>query len=87
MTKAIPVGDHILSSFEPPFSYISTMSKVLLTVAALVGSASAFAPARQATSVTSLNEFAGGLVGGEGPEPIPITGPSTNWDPCGFAEV
>jgi hypothetical protein len=63
------------------------MSKVLLTVAALVGSANAFAPARQATSVTSLNEFAGGLVGGEGPEPIPITGPSTNWDPCGFAEV
>lgn len=77
-----------MSSFETPiFISLSTMSKVLLTVAALVGSASAFAPARQATSVTSLNEFAGGLVGGEGPEPIPISGPSTNWDPCGLAEV
>jgi hypothetical protein len=64
------------------------MSKVLLTVAALAGSASAFAPARVARSSTSLNEFARGYVGGEGPEPIPFSsqGSSVNWDPVGFTE-
>ena len=65
------------------------MTKFLLTVAALAGSASAFAPASSVKSSTSLNEFANGMVGGEGPEPIPFSsqGSSVNWDPCGFAEV
>eukprot|EP00980_Cylindrotheca_fusiformis_P027984 scaffold22575_cov141-Cylindrotheca_fusiformis.AAC.15 len=55
---------------------------------ALAGSASAFAPAQSAKSSTVLNEFANGLVGGEGPEPIPFSsqGTSVNFDPFGFAE-
>jgi len=65
------------------------MAKFLLTVAALAGSASAFTPASSVKSSTSLNEFANGYVGGEGPEPIPFSGQtsSVNWDPCGFSEV
>jgi hypothetical protein len=65
------------------------MTKFLLTIAALAGSASAFAPASSVKSTTSLNAFANGYVGGEGPEPIPFSsqGSSVNWDPCGFAEV
>lgn len=65
------------------------MAKYLLTIAALASSASAFAPVASVKSSTSLNEFANGYVGGEGPEPIPFSsqGSSVNWDPCGFAEV
>ena len=65
------------------------MAKYLLTIAALASSASAFAPAPSVKSSTTLNEFANGYVGGEGPEPIPFSsqGSSVNWDPCGFAEV
>jgi hypothetical protein len=65
------------------------MTKFLLTIAALAGSAGAFAPASSVKSTVSLNEFANGYVGGEGPEPIPFSsqGSSVNWDPCGFAEV
>ena len=65
------------------------MAKFLLVVAALAGSASAFAPVRLATSSNALDAFANGYVGGEGPEPIPFSsqGSSVNWDPCGFAEV
>jgi len=36
-----------------------------------------------------LNEFANGLVGGEGPEPVPFNFPgqsSVNFDPLGFSE-
>lgn len=63
------------------------MVKSLLITAALVASASAFAPAQQAqVSSTSLNEFANGYVGGEGPEPMIMGGTSKNWDPAGFAE-
>mmetsp|Transcript_98258 Transcript_98258/g.275089 ORF Transcript_98258/g.275089 Transcript_98258/m.275089 type:complete len:206 (-) Transcript_98258:1106-1723(-) len=64
------------------------MTKFLLTVAALAGSASAFAPAASVKSSTALNEFARGYVGGEGPEPIPFSSQSSsvNWDPAGFAE-
>ena len=67
----------------------STMSKAFLTVAALAGSASAFAPVSTITSPSSLNAFANGYVGGEGPEPIPFSaqGTSVNWDPFGFTEV
>jgi hypothetical protein len=66
-----------------------TMAKFLLVVAALASSASAFAPVRLATTSTTLDAFANGYVGGEGPEPIPFSsqGTSVNWDPCGFAEV
>ena len=63
------------------------MSKVVLTLATLAASASAFAPASKVASSTSLNAFANGYAGGDGPEPIPIGGGSKNWDPCGFAEV
>lgn len=65
------------------------MTKFFLTVAALAGSASAFAPAASVKSSTALNEFARGYVGGEGPEPIPFSSQSSsvNWDPAGFAEV
>uniref|UniRef100_A0A7R9WPH0 Plastid light harvesting protein n=1 Tax=Craspedostauros australis TaxID=1486917 RepID=A0A7R9WPH0_9STRA len=65
------------------------MVKTLMIAAALAGTASAFAPSQSAPkAVTSLNEFANGLVGGEGPEPIPFSsqGSSVNWDPCGFTE-
>ena len=63
------------------------MVKSLLVTAALVASASAFAPAKDARVSTSLNEFANGLVGGEGPEPMIVGGTSKNWDPVGFTEV
>eukprot|EP00339_Tiarina_fusa_P018889 CAMPEP_0117045338 /NCGR_PEP_ID=MMETSP0472-20121206/31370_1 /TAXON_ID=693140 ORGANISM="Tiarina fusus, Strain LIS" /NCGR_SAMPLE_ID=MMETSP0472 /ASSEMBLY_ACC=CAM_ASM_000603 /LENGTH=203 /DNA_ID=CAMNT_0004757311 /DNA_START=10 /DNA_END=621 /DNA_ORIENTATION=+ len=62
------------------------MAKFLLTIAALAGSASAFAPAASVKSSTTLDAFANGYVGGEGPEPLPLTGTSVNFDPCGFAE-
>lgn len=65
------------------------MNKLLFTVAALAGSASAFAPAASGKVSTAVNEFANGYVGGEGPEPIPFSSQSSsvNWDPAGFAEV
>ena len=65
------------------------MAKFLLTLAAIAGSASAFAPQASVRSSTSLNEFANGYVGGEGPEPIPFSSQksSVNWDPAGFTEV
>lgn len=65
------------------------MNKFLVTVAALAGSASAFAPATSGKASSALNEFARGYVGGEGPEPIPFSSQSSsvNWDPAGFAEV
>ena len=68
------------------------MTKFLLTSAALVASASAFAPVSQSqsrVSSTSLNEFCNGYVGGEGPEPIPFSSQQTsvNWDPFDFAGV
>ncbi len=65
------------------------MTKFLLTIAALAGSASAFAPSSSVKSSTALNEFARGYVGGEGPEPIPFSSQSSsvNWDPAGFTEV
>ena len=74
---------------HPNNKKIITMTKFLLTIAALAGSATAFAPSSSVKLSTSLNEFANGYVGGEGPEPIPFSsqGSSVNWDPCGFAEV
>jgi hypothetical protein len=63
------------------------MVKTLLVTAALVASASAFAPAKDVRASTSLDAFANGYVGGEGPEPMFIGGTSKNWDPFGFSEV
>ena len=55
----------------------------------------AFAPPSpmlsSSTTSSALHEFANGLVGGEGPEPMPFNfaGDKTakNFDPIGFAEV
>ena len=79
-----------------PFQQKSTQTMTMktacvLAAASLVASASAFAPTQTArtTTSTSLNEFANGYVGGEGPEPIPFSSQqsSVNWDPAGFTEV
>lgn len=61
-------------------------------LAAMAGSVAAFAPTHIATTTTSssLNEFAKGLVGSEGPEPMPFNWgekTSKNFDPIGFSEV
>jgi hypothetical protein len=60
-----------------------------LILASLVASAAAFAPAQQGASSSALKEFANGMVGSEGPEPMPFTSgsrTSVDFDPCGFAE-
>ena len=63
--------------------------KTAAVLTTLVGSASAFAPASKVASSTATSAFADGMVGGEGPEPMPFTTSKTskNWDPAGFAEV
>mmetsp|Transcript_30816 Transcript_30816/g.64939 ORF Transcript_30816/g.64939 Transcript_30816/m.64939 type:complete len:209 (+) Transcript_30816:125-751(+) len=58
-------------------------------LAALAGTAAAFAPVSTPAKSTQLNEFANGLVGGEGPEPMPFNfgeKTSKNFDPIGFSE-
>jgi hypothetical protein len=68
------------------------MKSICLLVVALTANAAAFAPIsskQQVASSTSLNEFAKGYVGNEGPEPMApifVTG-SKNFDPAGFCEV
>lgn len=64
------------------------MVKYLL-FAALAGSASAFTPASVANTKTSVSAFADGMVGSEGPEPMPFStgGTSKEFDPLGFATV
>lgn len=69
------------------------MKSICLLVVALSANAAAFAPIslkqQVATTTTSLNEFAKGYVGNEGPEPMApifVTG-SKNFDPAGFCEV
>jgi len=62
----------------------------LAIFAATAGAAAAFAPvpATRATS-SALGEFANGMVGGEGPEPMPFNWgekTSKNFDPVGFSE-
>ena len=64
--------------------------KSAIFAATLAATASAFAPSSSVRSSTSLSEFANGLVGGEGPEPMPFRGgekTSKNFDPAGFSEV
>jgi hypothetical protein len=69
------------------------MAKFTATIlAVMAGSAAAFAPSPIATKATSssLNEFAKGMVGSEGPEPMPFNWgekTSKNFDPVGFSEV
>jgi hypothetical protein len=67
------------------------MAKFALVLAALAASASAFAPASVSNVKTDLNAFAGGMVGGEGPEPMPFrpgdVKTAVDFDPCGFTEV
>ena len=61
----------------------------LAVFAATVASAAAFAPVGvQHTTQTDVHAFANGMVGGEGPEPMPFTTANTskNFDPAGFAE-
>ena len=71
------------------------MAKLTATIlATMAGTATAFAPSASSsapkTSMT-LNEFAKGMVGGEGPEPMPFNfggeKTSKNFDPVGFSEV
>jgi len=67
------------------------VSKLALTIAALAGSASAFAPSTsdgRVSSAVRVGDFADGLVGGEGPEPIYVgdEASSVNFDPLKFAE-
>jgi len=56
----------------------------------MAGSAVAFAPVSTSVrSTTAVSEFANGLVGGEGPEPMPFNAgakTSKNFDPAGFSE-
>ncbi len=73
------------------------MAKLTATIlATMAGTAAAFAPAASSSppsskSTTALNEFAKGMVGGEGPEPMPFNfggeRTSKNFDPVGFSEV
>mmetsp|Transcript_1234 Transcript_1234/g.2677 ORF Transcript_1234/g.2677 Transcript_1234/m.2677 type:complete len:209 (-) Transcript_1234:321-947(-) len=59
-------------------------------LAATAGAAAAFAPVPTARTTTGLAEFANGMVGGEGPEPMPFRWggdkSSKDFDPVGFAE-
>jgi hypothetical protein len=67
------------------------MAKFTASILAIMaGSTAAFAPAPIVSMTTSLNEFAKGMVGGEGPEPMPFNWgekTSKNFDPVGFSEV
>ena len=58
-------------------------------LASLVAGAAGFAPAQQGASSSALREFANGMAGAAGPEPMPFSSgsrTSVNFDPCGFAE-
>ena len=51
-----------------PIFLQNTVTMMKLLFASLLASASAFVPAGQGSSSSALKEFAGGMVGGEGPE-------------------
>ena len=71
------------------------MAKLTATIlATMAGTATAFAPSASSSAPKTsmaLNEFAKGMVGGEGPEPMPFNfggeKTSRNFDPVGFSEV
>jgi len=67
------------------------MTKYALILAALASSAAAFAPASALNTKTGLNAFANGMVGSDGPEPMPFRpGPdksAKDFDPAGFTTV
>lgn len=65
------------------------MVKSAALVLAVASTTSAFAPSTSfRTGNVAISAFADGMVGGEGPEPMPFTSQdsSVNFDPCGFAE-
>ncbi|KAL3776012.1 hypothetical protein ACHAW5_007094 [Stephanodiscus triporus] len=67
------------------------MAKLTATIlATMAGTASAFAPIASVPKTSALSEFAKGMVGGEGPEPMPFNfggeKTSKNFDPVGFSE-
>jgi len=67
------------------------MAKLTATIlATMAGTATAFAPSTSTSSTSALNAFANGMVGGEGPEPMPFNfgseKTSKNFDPVGFSE-
>ena len=74
------------------FKLLFNMAKFTAAIiASMAGSAVAFAPVSTSVrSTTAVSEFANGLVGGEGPEPMPFNAgakTSKNFDPAGFSEV
>ena len=84
----LSTSSQILNRGKIKLLLIKMKTAAILT--AMAGSAAAFAPTSSVRSSTSLSEFANGLVGGEGPEPMPFRGgekTSKNFDPAGFSEV
>ena len=66
------------------------MNKIAAALLFSVAGSSAFTVPNGSTRVNSaVQAFAGGMVGNEGPEPMPFTtaGSSKDFDPAGFAEV
>eukprot|EP00579_Thalassiosira_antarctica_P000610 CAMPEP_0201866010 /NCGR_PEP_ID=MMETSP0902-20130614/732_1 /ASSEMBLY_ACC=CAM_ASM_000551 /TAXON_ID=420261 /ORGANISM="Thalassiosira antarctica, Strain CCMP982" /LENGTH=208 /DNA_ID=CAMNT_0048390893 /DNA_START=25 /DNA_END=651 /DNA_ORIENTATION=+ len=67
------------------------MAKFTATIlVTMAGTAAAFAPVPTASTSSALNEFAKGMVGADGPEPMPFrwggSKSSVEFDPIGFAE-
>jgi len=64
------------------------MNKIAAALLLSAAGASAFVPSTGSMrSTVASKAFADGLVGGEGPEPMPfVSGTSVNFDPAGFAE-
>jgi len=66
------------------------MNKIAAALLLSAAGASAFAPSTGSMRTSmAAKAFAGGMVGNEGPEPMPFsgTGTSVDFDPAGFAEV
>ena len=65
------------------------MNKIAAALLLSAAGASAFVPSTGSMRATVASKaFADGMVGGEGPEPMPfVSGSSVNFDPAGFAEV
>lgn len=80
----------LLYERKHPISKPSIPTMKLAVFAATVASAAAFAPGVRTSTTSSVHAFANGMVGSEGPEPMPFTPTgnqsSKNFDPAGFAE-